>query len=58
MNALSITAATAGGKEKLVGTYIYLTQKEAQQRGLTSGPEGIKLKITGINASGEFQYSR
>lgn len=58
MNALSITAATAGGKEKLVGTYIYLTQKEAEQRNLTSGPEGIKLQITGINASGEFQYSR
>ena len=57
-DALAITAATAGGAEKLKGTYIYFTQAEANRNGFDSPPEGVKLQITGVDNEGNFTIGR
>ena len=57
-DALAITAATAGGAEKLKGTYIYFTQAEANRNGFDSPPEGVKLQITGVDNEGRFTIGR
>ena len=57
-DALAITAATAGGAEKLKGTFIYFTQAEANRFEIDSPPEGVKLQITGVDNEGNFTIGR
>ena len=53
-DALAITAATAGGKDKLKGLYIKLTKEEAERLGLKASGSSL-FQITGVDNLGNFQ---
>ena len=54
-DALTITAATAGGADKLKGLFIQLTEQEAKARGIPTGGDGRLLEITGFE-NGQFTF--